>query len=349
MASLPDTVFSVAIALILVTALAVSMRIWDRVSKGGGCGWDDGLLIFSWILSIGLCSNLAAATKHGLGTHRSDVSHLEHRTFLKHQLAMSVCYSTGITSAKASFAVLYLRLFPVNQYLVIMNKAIIIFLLLQAIEESFITLFHCSPVEKSWMSELEGHCLGLKPLWYSTFAFNFATDLVLFTEPIVVTWRLQMPLLRRIAINVMLSLGLFVTIISIVRLKYVITIGNDDTYELAESLTWSAAEFCSLIICSCVPSFRHIALKIPCLRSVPQQQHFTPIRSSYIRARGNTNPFGSTTQTTAVALRTLEKNEEKDDEGEGAFFPHHTADRNGAIMVTREVIHDVQVRKGGGG
>lgn len=86
---------------------------------------------------------------------------------LQFQMLASISYSIGITSAKASFAVLYLRLFPVRS-LVILNKAVITFLLFQAIEESLIVIFKCRPVRRSWMPDLDGYCLDLHPLWYTT-------------------------------------------------------------------------------------------------------------------------------------------------------------------------------------
>ena len=73
----------------------------------------------------------------------------------------------GVAAAKASFAVLYLRVFPENK-LSILNKCIVVFVFCQAIEEVLIVIFKCSPVSKSWYPELDGSCLSLVPLWWCT-------------------------------------------------------------------------------------------------------------------------------------------------------------------------------------
>jgi len=42
MSSLPESVFIVSIVLIVVTTLAIALRVWDRVGTGRNFGWDDG-------------------------------------------------------------------------------------------------------------------------------------------------------------------------------------------------------------------------------------------------------------------------------------------------------------------
>ncbi|KAI0485649.1 hypothetical protein F4859DRAFT_511844 [Xylaria cf. heliscus] len=360
MEELSQTVFAIAVIMIPVTAVAVALRIWDRFGRAQVPGWDDGLIILSWILSMVLCATIAALMKYGLGAHRDDVSLQDYTTFLKFQTLASISYSIGMTSAKASFAVLYLRLFPVRR-LVILNKAVITFLLFQATEESLIVIFKCKPIRRSWMPDLEdGYCLDLHPLWYTTFAFNFATDIILFMQPILVTRKLRMPVFKRCTIGAMLSLGFFVTGISIIRLTYVISIGTDDTYQLADALIWSAVEVCSLIICSCIPSFGRVTAKIPHLStalglsarhgsatygaqqgdSIPPQRR---TRKEYTRSKSTKSDridrSPSTTHTTATASGITD-----DDSRQKECFPDR-ADSSGAVMVVREAIHSVKSRE----
>ncbi|KAI1745551.1 hypothetical protein F4680DRAFT_465481 [Xylaria scruposa] len=313
MGEVSQTVFVIAIVMIPVTAVAVALRIWDRFGRAQIPGWDDGLIILSWVFSMILCAMIAALMKYGLGTHRDNVSRQDYMMFLKFQTLASISYSIGITSAKASFAVLCLRLFPVRS-LVILNKAVITFLLFQAIEESLVVIFRCRPIRKSWMPDLDGYCLDLHPLWYTTFAFNFTTDIVLFMQPIFMMWGLRMPVIKRFTIGVMLSLGFFVTGIAIIRLTYTILIDTDDTYHLAEAIIWAAVEVCSLIFCSCIPSFRHIAMKIPCLST----------------ALGLSAGHGSVTH---VVRQGDPVQLQQDDHSP------HWADSNGVITVTREATH----------
>lgn len=141
----------------------------------------------------------------------------------------TVCSSTfscGVSCAKSSFAVLYLRIQP-NRTLRIANKCLIIFLFAQAIEETCVVVFNCRPVSASWnLEQLKtAKCLDIHVLWWSTvsillsicqfgvmltyqFVFNMSTDLFLFIQPIPAMWKLQLPLTKRIGLICMLSLGL---------------------------------------------------------------------------------------------------------------------------------------------
>lgn len=54
-----------------------------------------------------------------------------------------------------------------DRRLVVMNRAIILFLCCQAIEESLIPIFQCKPIAKAWTVGMEGSCLDLPVLWWS--------------------------------------------------------------------------------------------------------------------------------------------------------------------------------------
>ncbi|KAI1083998.1 hypothetical protein F5B20DRAFT_526262 [Whalleya microplaca] len=348
--------------LISITTFAVMVRAWARFGILRTLGLDDVLILFSWIMSLSLGSCIMVATHYGLGRDRVEVSEENYTKYLQLQIASSVSYSWGVTSAKASFAVLFLRILP-ERPLRILNKLLVGFLLCQAIEETFVVLFKCSPVQKSWYPQLEGRCITLSPLWYTTFAFNMITDLTLFTEPIPSMWKLQLPIVKRIGLIAMLSLGLLVTSISIIRIIFVTKIGLDDTYELADALLWSEVESCALIICSCIPSLRQVAAKIPGLNSalglssggesriynahsgkqtlsIPLQSH---ARKEYIqspkpaaRSQQRSAPYGMTAHATAIGAGQFSDNDSQEE-----IFPHKT-DHNGGIMVTTEVRHDIE-------
>lgn len=50
----------------------------------------------------------------------------------------------------------------------LVNKILIGFFFAQAIEETCVVLFKCSPIPKSWDFLLEGSCIDLHPLFYVT-------------------------------------------------------------------------------------------------------------------------------------------------------------------------------------
>ncbi|KAI0381568.1 hypothetical protein F5Y04DRAFT_288421 [Hypomontagnella monticulosa] len=374
-----SSIISAGAALIAITAVAMSSRVTARWLHKT-MGWDDVLILMSWVCSISgnhrrtilllidgrltmadtIIGNMLVcyATQYGLGRHRDEVNDENYNIYLKLQIASSITYSWGVPAAKASFAVLYLRIFPEGGFRFV-NKILIGFLFAQAVEETCVVLFKCHPITKSWDFRLEGTCLDLHPLWYSTFVFNLITDLTLFIEPIPSTWKLQLPLAKRLGLITMLSLGLLVTSISVIRIVYVTGIGTDDTFQLAEPLVWSMVEICALIICSCIPSLRQVAAIIPGLNSAlglssggnsanyynrsGQKPLSIPLQSrgrkEYIqsqRSKTRPAPFGMTSRVTATGMDGISENGSQDE-----IFPHKS-DQSGVIMVTTEVEHQVE-------
>ncbi|KAI0884638.1 uncharacterized protein GGS22DRAFT_188848 [Annulohypoxylon maeteangense] len=354
-------VISAGVVLITITTLAMSSRMAARWMYKT-MGFDDVLISISWLLSLALCICVMVAMRYGLGYHHDTINPEDYKIFLKIQIACSVTYSWGVQAAKASFAVLYLRIFPEGDFRIV-NKVLLVFVFLQAIEETCVVVFRCHPVQKSWDPQLEGSCLDLHPLWYSTFVFNLITDLILFIEPIPSTWKLQLPTSKKLGFISMLSLGLLVTVISVIRIVYATGISTDDTFELVNPLIWSTVEICALIICSSIPSVKQVAVKIPVLNHLlgisSLGESFGPSRKKrnsipldsrghgdYIKSKSQksrtlsiqrSNPFGMTSHVTAAAVEDTISESGSQDE----IFPNKI-DKNGVIRVTTEVQHNVE-------
>ncbi|KAG7107122.1 hypothetical protein HYQ44_013688 [Verticillium longisporum] len=235
--------------------LSVLIRFFVRGCLLRKLDWDDGLVFVSYCLTMVFCSMVLAMTKVGFGSHQYDLSDAEVERFFKLQMVTPVAYIWGFVTVKMSFAVLYLGLLPdlLNRRI---NQGLLVVLMAEGIEESLVIMFHCVPVAKVWDHSLEGKCLDLKPFYYASFVVKFLTDIVLFVQPIPVIWRMQLSKMKRIGAILMLSIGLFVCVISIVRVSYIGAIGRDFTYGIVNPMLWSMVEVSSLIACSCVPSLR---------------------------------------------------------------------------------------------
>lgn len=132
-----------------------------------------------------------------------------------------------------------------------------------------------------------------------------------------------------------------------IRIVYVIDIGADVTYQLAEPLIWSMVEICALIICSCIPSLRQVAAKIPGLNSALGLSSGGGSKEYYgrsgnnnfsiqLRGRNGPAPFGMTSRVVASTMGRTSTNDSQEE-----IFPHRS-DQPGAIMVTTEVEHCIE-------
>ncbi|EXF77826.1 hypothetical protein CFIO01_07276 [Colletotrichum fioriniae PJ7] len=246
--------------------IRIVMRTFVRSVLLRSLGWDDTLVLISWVLAMALCSAILAMTGVGLGSHFQDVSKSDFAEFLKFQVVTQLTYIWAFVTVKMSFAVLYLRLLPDQVYQRI-NKFLIVLLLAEGIEETAVVIFRCTPIERAWTPSVPGTCLDLTIFYYSAFVIKLLTDLVLFIQPIPTVWKLQLPMAKRVGVIVMLSLGLFhrVCVISVIRVSYINAFDRDVTFLVADPLLWSEVEVCALIICSGVPSLRPLIARFPVL------------------------------------------------------------------------------------
>ncbi|SCO87566.1 uncharacterized protein FRV6_11693 [Fusarium oxysporum] len=154
-----------------------------------------------------------------------------------------------------SFAVLYLRLLPghVSRR---MNQLLLTVLAAEGFEETMVVIFHCKPVDKAWNPQKEGTCLNLKLFYYISFSIKFVTDVCLFIQPIPAVWKLQLSKAKRLGAILMLSLGLFVCIIAIIRVSFISQLRTDVTKDLVIPMIWSQVEVSVLVVCASIPSLR---------------------------------------------------------------------------------------------
>ncbi|OLN87301.1 hypothetical protein CCHL11_03612 [Colletotrichum chlorophyti] len=255
---------SVTIMLMSLITVTVAMRTFVRGVLLRSLGWDDTLVILSWLLAMALCSAILVMTNVGLGSHFQDVSDKDFVEFLKFQVITQLTYIWAFVTVKMSFAVLYLRLLPDQVYQRI-NKFLVVLLLAEGIEETAVVIFRCTPIERAWTPTTPGTCLDLTIFYYSAFVIKLLTDLVLFIQPIPTIWKLQLPIAKRVGVIFMLSLGLLVCVISVIRVSYINAFDRDVTFLVADPLLWSEVEVCALIICSGVPSLRPLISRFPAL------------------------------------------------------------------------------------
>lgn len=71
-----------------------------------------------------------------------------------------------------------------------------------------VDIFQCHPVAYVYdMSIPGGKCIDQGAFYVSTAALNLFTDLMVLSIPIIITWGLQMPIRRKIAVCIILCLG----------------------------------------------------------------------------------------------------------------------------------------------
>jgi hypothetical protein len=117
-------------------------------------------------------------------------------------------YNLGICMIKVSILMQYLRIFAVKMRRITVVTAVLV--MLWTIATVILGLLACLPVPSFWdpAAYPDHYCMPILPGWYSNSAVNILSDVVIFSLPIPVLWKLQMPKSQRISLIAIFGFGL---------------------------------------------------------------------------------------------------------------------------------------------
>lgn len=153
-------------------------------------------------------------------------------------------------------------------------------------------LFACQPIHAQWdTSVTDAKCLHQKSVYLGGSLPNVIVDFVLVFMPIPYVWKLHASLYQRLILASMFFLGLFICIVSIIRLTIVMSVNSNDqnvTYNLKDFILWSSVEINIGLVCACLPSMRQF------LKLVGLNRIFSSVRGSSRNTPGASNlPSGA--------------------------------------------------------
>ncbi|OJJ43516.1 hypothetical protein ASPZODRAFT_19239 [Penicilliopsis zonata CBS 506.65] len=244
--------------LLAICTLGVVVRVYVRVRLLTGLAWDDLFCILGWIFTVVLCFFCMLMTRYGYGRHIGTITKTSTLdTFLKYDFVTELTYLLALASIKVSFSLFYLRIFPGRQFFWLC-WGLIVLVVAETTEEMFVVIFQCSPIKKAWDASgtVPGHCLSLLAFYYISFGIRLATDIALFALPIPPLLKLRVSGGKRAGLLFMFSLGILVTMTSVVRATYLNNFSDDHTWTLVNPLNWSTVEVCVAIFIACLPSFK---------------------------------------------------------------------------------------------
>ncbi|KAI9172570.1 Satratoxin biosynthesis SC22 cluster protein [Paramyrothecium foliicola] len=156
------------------------------------------------ILYIATCYMMA---RHGEGHHAWEVTPENYRQLLKWLYASSIVWIPAAFAVKASLLLLTARVFAVYQRVAKAIRLYIWFILLAYLPIQFVKIFICTPIKHYWDPRVPGRCLDQPKIFLTDTAIAFVTDFLILIIPIPLTWKLRMPLRRKMKIVAMLGAG----------------------------------------------------------------------------------------------------------------------------------------------
>ncbi|KAK8128726.1 hypothetical protein PG984_009834 [Apiospora sp. TS-2023a] len=199
----------------------------------------------------------------GLGKHMWNVplSELFPHFMLKNVIAAILfCLATGL--AKGSILLFYLRIFP-SKPMRMAIWGVFAFTIGYSLASALVNVFSCNPIQGSWRLEESATavCINRPAFYFAQASFGIATDIATVILPLPMLRSLHLPLKQKIGVSVVLTMGAFVCVVSIIRLQslYTLLTDSDLTINTVNALMWVILELTLSIIGGSIPALKPFA------------------------------------------------------------------------------------------
>ncbi|KAH7031396.1 uncharacterized protein B0I36DRAFT_323839 [Microdochium trichocladiopsis] len=259
------TVTAVAIAFTVITVVAVSLRVWARIFLVKSFGTDDALICIAATLATAFTVVSILAVGRGLGDHIEEVMARGTANFMAYMQLVwlsSIFYNATLGFIKISVLALYMRLG--DRMLRRLAMIMIGVITCQAGGNVFACIFQCSPIAAAYDLSIPAEskrCININAFYLANAAVNIFTDLLTYTLPIKLIINLQVSKQQKIGLFVILCLGLFACISSIIRITFIpqMLVNPDATWVISDAMYWSVIEINIGILAASIPSYKTIA------------------------------------------------------------------------------------------
>ncbi|PNY23828.1 Uncharacterized protein TCAP_06229 [Tolypocladium capitatum] len=269
------TIIAVSVITWTLAFLAVAMRLACRQMKGVRLWWDDWLILASLVPSFALVAGLAGYAVHrGFGRHvwiapPDAIYALTLGVFIA-----ELGYFVTLACVKWSILAFYWRSFHVRQSIKVPIWILAVVVGLWGLAVFLVTLLQCQPIHAWWdrydinnpLPPSEYHCdVNPRRFFYGNAIPTIVTNILMLALPVPYIWNLQLPVGQKLALVAIFLVGIFVTVVSVVRLHYLLQSDIKDadiTWNFTNMGLWTIVEANIAIVCACLPFLRLIVQKL---------------------------------------------------------------------------------------
>ncbi|KAI1177642.1 fucose permease [Nemania sp. FL0916] len=273
-------VFAVTTGTLVLATVFVVARLTCRTFIVRQVTWDDYFIILAWILAFGLSVSVDYAATKGLGRHDADISLQDWGPLRRAEYTFTVLYNPALMAFKTSVLIFYLRLAKDTQKVLrLASWAVLVIVNLAGAVLTLLNIFQCSPIEAAFIKS-PGRCIPLLTEFICSAPINIVTDLAILTLPLPVLTSMRLPPRQKVILIITFTLGIFVTIVDVVRIYYLQTAINEApskptsdpnaafggspefAWNASLALLWSAVEVNVGITCACIPTLKPLIIRI---------------------------------------------------------------------------------------
>ncbi|KAK1977071.1 integral membrane protein [Colletotrichum cereale] len=273
----------------------MAMRLTTKVAKLSAWGPDDTVAVVAFVIIIAVYSQSFYFTGVGLGKEIWTLHDYEITLFLKLLLVLEFVYLVGLAVIKASILFFFLKIFPDRRFRRILWTVQLLNFLV-GLTFVILCFAQCRPFSHFWTGwdgEHEGKCLDLNQIGLIHVALNIALDVLMLALPFTQIYKLQMDMRKKIGVIAMFQAGIFLTIVSILRIR---TLSNfatslNITADSVAVVLWAYVEMGVGLVVACMPNAWQLLKMIPSKVTQLTTTVASNIGSSGIRTRPNSHVF----------------------------------------------------------
>ncbi|KAF7547315.1 hypothetical protein G7Z17_g7819 [Cylindrodendrum hubeiense] len=259
-----------AIVFLAISWISIALRTYTRAFLMKGYQADDWLMLIGQLIFTVSCVFILIGVHDGLGRHNEAIEddHDEVNALMWQALATAT-YVLDMMFIKLSIGVFLLRLSVQKVYTWILWVSLAIITVWSCVI-FFWDIFQCSPVAKQWDFRITtGQCVSADQVVaaaYSISVMTILSDWLYALLPVPMLWTVKMTKQAKATVIVILGLGVFASIATLIRLRFLadLTDTNDILFAGTDAMVWTLVEPGVAIVASSLATIRPLlrAMKI---------------------------------------------------------------------------------------
>lgn len=211
----------------------VALRLITRKWITHNFGWDDVTILLAQIINSCGMGFVMAEVFYGLGRHLHYLSPYQYNHYLRYDYLDWIQVFVTLAISKISICLFLMRLSKFDRLRRFLH-VLIAFLILTHVPLTLLMIFQCRPVQKYWNQGLQGHCFPkttVEKIIIAQGVISIVTDFIGATFPIFLLWNVDIKLRSKVALCLLMGLGIVTAAACIVRTALSWEIKSND-------LTW---------------------------------------------------------------------------------------------------------------
>ncbi|KAH9904845.1 hypothetical protein F4778DRAFT_48271 [Xylariomycetidae sp. FL2044] len=253
------------VVMLVLTYLSIFLRSYVRAYLTNGFQADDWLILAAQANFTISCAFILRGVYYGLGRHNKSLDQFDEIQGLKWQALATATYITNMWLIKLSIGIFLLRLAVEKRYRYILWASIAV-VGVWSLVLFFWNLFQCDPVDAQWdytvlLKNPDAHCASADEIVNAAYALSIMTilsDWLYALLPVPMIWKVKMTTQAKATVVMVLGMGVFASIATLIRLKFLADLENmsDILHAGTDAMVWTLIEPGVAIIAASLATIR---------------------------------------------------------------------------------------------